>query len=187
MCVNSMSRNFDNIEVRPFSSQDEYERMLDHFYLGGETFQRGMGIDPARMPPREEWLHAVLEDHERPDEKKTRVWLAWYCDGEAVGHSSVNCIRIGQDAFVHLHLWKSDRRRAGLGTEFVRRSVNYFFERLRLALIYSEPYAENPAPNRVFQKLGFTLAKRYRTTPGVICFEQEVNRWELQRNSRQAQ
>ena len=38
-------------------------------------------------------------------------------------------------------------------------------------------YAENPGPNRTLAKLGFRLIKRYRTVPGIINFEQEVNRY----------
>jgi hypothetical protein len=43
--------------------------------------------------------------------------------------------------------------------------------------MYCEPYADNPAPNRVLVKTGFRFIARYRTTPGVINFEQEVNRY----------
>jgi hypothetical protein len=34
-------------------------------------------------------------------------------------------------------------------------------------------------------KAGFRFIKRYRTTPGLISFEQDVNRYELDRQSAQ--
>ena len=70
---------------------------------------------------------------------------------------------------------------SGLGTEFVRRSAAFYFERFNLQKLVCEPWAENPAPNRVLEKLGFAFVRRYRTIPGVIAFEQEVNRYELRR------
>jgi RimJ/RimL family protein N-acetyltransferase len=59
--------------------------------------------------------------------------------------------------------------------------VNYFFRNPGLKKLYCEPYAENPAPNKVLSKLGFTFVKTYQTVPGKTCFEQYVNRWELLR------
>jgi [ribosomal protein S5]-alanine N-acetyltransferase len=72
-------------------------------------------------------------------------------------------------------------RRAGLGTEFVRRSANFYFERFNLQKLVCEPSAENPAPHRVLEKLGFRFVRQYRTIPGVIAYEQDVNRYELKR------
>jgi hypothetical protein len=40
----------------------------------------------------------------------------------------------------------------------------------------------NPGPNRLLQKLGFTIAKAYRTIPSVINVEHEVNRYEITPN-----
>ena len=85
------------------------------------------------------------------------------------------------EACIHLHLWNSQLRRAGLGTEFVRRSATFYFERFNLQKLVCEPRAENPAPNRVLEKLGFAFVRRHRTTPGVIAYEQDVNRYELRR------
>jgi len=61
----------------------------------------------------------------------------------------------------------------------VRKSANFYFDRFQLKKLLCEPWAENHAPNRVLEKLGFTLVKRYKTIPGVIAYEQEVNHYEL--------
>ena len=63
----------------------------------------------------------------------------------------------------------------------MRRSANFYFERFNLKKLVCEPWAENLAPNRVLEKLGFAFVRRYRTTPGVIAYEQDVNRYELRR------
>jgi RimJ/RimL family protein N-acetyltransferase len=45
--------------------------------------------------------------------------------------------------------------------------------------LFCEPFADNPAPNKVLPKLGFKFVKRYWTVPGQICPEQEVNLYVL--------
>jgi [ribosomal protein S5]-alanine N-acetyltransferase len=171
----------EEIEVRPFSSAEEYEVMLDYFYNADDPFLRGMGVDRLKLPERHKWFDALLADHDKPDEERDRFYLVWIFRGKRVGHSSINKIVPGSEAFIHLHLWNSQLRRAGLGTEFVRRSAKFYFERFNLKKLICEPWAGNPAPNRVLEKLGFTFVKRYRTIPGVINYEQDVNRYELRR------
>ena len=177
----------EEIEVRPFPGREEYELMLDYFYKADDPFLRGMGVDRLKLPERDKWLDALLVDHEKPDKERDRFYLVWLFRGRRVGHSSINEIVPGTEAFIHLHLWNSQLRRAGLGTEFVRRSANFYFERFNLKKLVCEPWAENRAPNRVLEKLGFAFVRRYRTTPGVIAYEQDVNRYELRRPNRTLQ
>lgn len=59
--------------------------------------------------------------------------------------------------------------------------MDIYFERFRLEKIASEPYAENGAPGRVLERLGFRHVKRYRTVPSSIANEQDVDRWEITR------
>ena len=171
----------EEIEIRPFSNRQEYELMLDYFYKADDMFLRGMGVDRLKLPQRDEWLNNLLADHEKRDEERDRFYLVWIFRGERVGHSSINKIVPGAEAYIHLHLWSSKFRRAGLGTEFLRKSAKFYFERFNLKKLVCEPWAGNPAPNRVLQKLGFTFVRRCVTTPVVIAYEQEVNRYELKR------
>jgi len=171
----------EEIEVRPFSSREEYELMVEYFYKADDSFLRGMGVDRLKLPERDKWLEALLADHEKPDSERDRFYVVWIFQGRRIGHSSINKIIPGTEAFIHLHLWNPQLRRAGLGTEFVRRSANFYFERFNLKKLVCEPWADNPAPNRVLKKIGFAFIRRYRTTPGHIAFEHDVNRYELRR------
>jgi len=92
--------------------------------------------------------------------------LAWIYDGAQIGHSGVNQIKVGEEAYFHLHLWRPDLRKAGLGIQFCRKSIALYFDRLRLQRLWCEPFAGNPAPNRTVRKLGFEFVKQYRTVPG---------------------
>lgn len=172
-----------SIDVRPFEAASEYERMIDYFVGGDEPFLRGMGVDPALLPTRAAWLEACMTDHRRPDAEKERFYLAWRHDAELVGHSSISHIEPGRVAHIHLHLWVPERRRRGLGTAFVAASMDLYFERFGLKTIASEPYADNLAPNRALERLGFSHVKRYRTVPSSIAREQDVHRWEITREA----
>ena len=168
------------IQVRPFVDRRDYERMIDYFLGASEDFLKGMGVDSGKLPEREEWLESVLLDHERDDGEKERAYLAWDYEGTAVGHSSINRIKVCEEAHIHLHLWDKSLRRAGLGIRFFQASAAEFVRLFRLKRLYSEPFAGNPAPNRVLLNSGFRFIKRYRTTPGPINFEQDVNQYVLE-------
>lgn len=168
-------QNPEDFEVRPFSVPSEYQSMIDYFVDADESFLLGMGVERSLVPTKENWLRAVLADHDRPDDKKDRLYLGWFYRGSQIGHSSVNRIRVGEEAFFHLHLWRPDLRMSGVGTYLCRHSIKIYFTRLRLKRLWCEPFAENPAPNRTLPKLGFDFIQRYRTVPGAINFEQDVN------------
>jgi RimJ/RimL family protein N-acetyltransferase len=169
------------LDLRPFTCRADYERMVDYFLQSDVAFLRGMGVDPARLPAREAWLGRLLPDLDRDDGEKQTYFLGWFYDETPVGHCNVNQIRYEDAAYLHLHSWHAPLRRSGLGTEFCRRAAQAFMQKFSLQRLYCEPYALNPAPNRVLSKLGFRLVKRYRTIPGLINFEQDVNQYVLER------
>ena len=175
-----MADTTTHLQVAPFSSPADYERVLDYFLGADEPYLRAMGVDPSKLPQRAAWLERLLADLTRPDVDKQTFYLGWDYQGSRVGHSNVNPLIYGDHAYVHLHLWDPALRRAGLGTEFFHRSIEVFFRRFALRRLYCEPYAENPAPNRVLTKAGFRLVKRYRTIPGLINAEQDVNRYVME-------
>ena len=113
-----------SIDVRPFTGQDEYEQMVDYFLGADDVLLRGMGVDRAKFPSRQDWLASALVDHQRPN------------------------------------------------TETEHGYFDFALRRL-----YCEPYADNPGPNRVLRRSDFRLVKRYRTVPGPLNFEQDVNQY----------
>ncbi len=167
-------------QVRPFAERRDYERMIDYFLTAEDAFLERMGVDRHRLPSRQSWLKALMLDHERANDEKERAYLAWIHHGVPVGHSSINRIRIGEEAFIHLHLWVASLRRSGLGTRYFQASVAEFMRVFGLKRLYCEPYAENPGPQAVLMHSGFRFIKRYRTIPGAINFEQDVNQYLLE-------
>jgi [ribosomal protein S5]-alanine N-acetyltransferase len=167
------------ISVRPFREQNEFERMVDYFLTADDALLFAMRIDRAKLPDRQAWLERILADQKNPDEKKARFYLAWLYSDRHVGHCSINDIKIGEDAIIHLHLYEPGLRKSGIGTEFFKRSLVFYFERFNFKKIICEPFCDNPAPNKLLIKQGFEFVKRYKTIPTPISFEQEVNRYEL--------
>jgi RimJ/RimL family protein N-acetyltransferase len=45
----------------------------------------------------------------------------------------------------------------------VKRTVDVYFDRLKLKRLFCEPHAFNTAPNRALQKAGFKYLKTYMT------------------------
>ena len=167
-----------NVLVREINKHD-VELLADYWFKSDFEHLNRMGADKEKLPPRTRMIEMLFEQIYLPLKDKTSYALIWELDGKQIGHSNVNNIIYGVEATMHLHLWKSDNRKRGLGTKLVKKSLHYYFNNLKLSKIICEPYALNQAPNKTLQKLGFDFIKRYLTIPGSINFEQQVNRWEL--------
>ena len=173
--IKSVNSSFS---VKPAEPQ-HYERIVDYFLNGDVQFLNGMGVDPKLLPSRELWLKTLNENHRKPIEQRNIFYVIWYVDGNAIGHSNINKIIFGKEAYMHLHMWIADSRGKGLGYELVKKSIPHYFNNFNLKELWCEPYALNPAPNKTLRKLGFEFIKTYETTPGLISFLQPVNRWRL--------
>ena len=176
-----ISRIMNTLSVRELSEQDI--PLITHYWLSAAPdFLTSMGVDLTKMPSQAEWEKALLEQLSQTIPVKKSYCLIWQLDGQAVGHSNINKIQIGEEAYMHLHIWETGIRQKGMGTNLVKLTLPYFFECYRLKTLYCEPYALNPAPNKTLEKVGFQFVKKYVTTPGWLNFEQPVNLWEMSRD-----
>lgn len=169
-----------NLSVRELRAGD-IDALATYWLTADRAYLQGMGVDISKMPKREEWQQMLQEQLSTPLKEKKSYALIWEVDGKAVGHSNINKIVYGREAYMHLHLWSPEVRKKGYGVPFVRLSLPYYFSNYELQTLYCEPYALNPAPNRVLERAGFRLVKEYVTTPGWINFEQPVRLWEMTR------
>ncbi|ALJ00117.1 GNAT family N-acetyltransferase [Rufibacter tibetensis] len=167
-----------SLAIREIQEQD-VEPLVQYWFDATPTFLEGMGVDLSKMPTREEWKQMLFAQIHKPLEEKNSYCLIWLADGIPVGHSNANKILFGEEAYMHLHLWKPDLRQKGIGSSFIQLTLLHFFQKLQLKRLYCEPYALNPAPNRTLEKAGFRLVKEYVTTPGWINSEQPVKRWKM--------
>jgi RimJ/RimL family protein N-acetyltransferase len=170
--------NTDRLSVRELQAPD-IAPLTDYWLNGSDAFLTGMGVDLSKMPSREQWAGMLGEQLQQPYEEKRSYCIIWLYDGKPVGHSNVNKIIFGQEAYMHLHIWDDGIRKKGLGNAFIKLTLPYFFTNLQLKKLYCEPYALNEAPNRTLEKAGFSFVREYITTPGGLNFEQPVKLWEM--------
>ena len=167
-----------SLSVRPLIITD-IPVIVEYFLDTDPKILVAMGIDLSKLPKRDEWIALLYKNFEVETKKKSFYYSIWLEDGKAIGHSNINWIKYGEEAFMHLHVWKPDQRKKGLGVKFLMQSIPYYFREFELKRIYCQPYIHNPAPNKILTKLGFEFIKKYECTPGWINFPQEVNLYEL--------
>jgi [ribosomal protein S5]-alanine N-acetyltransferase len=164
--------------TRELSHLDVHQ-ILTYWYTADEFYLRSLGADINKLPPKKAMEEMLLKQIESEYTEKSSYAIIWELDEIPIGHCNVNQIKFGKSAFMHLHLWTEALRKKGIGTKLILQSLPYFFKNLKLEILYCEPYALNPAPNKTLQKVGFEFEMKYISTPGSINFEQEVNRWKL--------
>jgi RimJ/RimL family protein N-acetyltransferase len=172
--------NTENLSVREIQEQD-IAHLISYWQNASNEFLLAMGADPAKLPDAEQLQQMLLEQISRPYVEKASYCIIWLLNDKPIGHSNVNKIIFGKEAFMHLHLWNQSSRQSGIGSKLVERTIPYFFKNLEIKTLYCEPYALNPAPNNTLKKTGFHFVKEYVTIPGYINFEQPVNLWQMTR------
>lgn len=163
--------------------KDEIGLMIRYFLDATPEFLRGMGVDRNLLPAYDTWLNKVESDFDKPMEQREFFYVIWMHEERPIGHSNINKIVFGKEAYMHLHLWKPDKRQQGIGSSLVRLSLPYYFRNFQLKELYCEPHAHNLAPNRTLERTGFQFVEEYETIPGWIQFKQPVKRWRMSRDS----
>lgn len=171
----------DRLRVRDLTLGDI---PLINAYWAGQTSEdiRRLSLDPTKIPVPAIKVDDFLKMEDVPLPERTSHRLMWELNGEAVGMNSMGNLRYGESGEIHLHMLNPQFRRSGYGHRFFAMALNDFFQRFSLKLIICQPSAENPGPNRLLQKLGFSVAKTYRTIPSPINREHLVNRYEILRD-----
>jgi RimJ/RimL family protein N-acetyltransferase len=164
-------------EMRP----EEVDLIIDYFHSSTPEHLEMLGVDPSRLPKRDDWRERLQRAYALPLERRWGLFVIWLQDDEPFGFSSCDKITFGKRANMHLHVTDPARRRQGLGTECVKRSADFYFATLKLKSLFCEPNAFNMGPNRTLPKAGFKYLKTHMTVPGPLNYRQAVTRWVLER------
>jgi RimJ/RimL family protein N-acetyltransferase len=164
------------LSVREMQISD-VPQFLRYWYDADPAYLYNLGVDLNKMPAKEEFRQMILEQLSLPIEQRRSYNIIWENQGIPVGHSNTSPTIYGKEAKMHLHIWSPSQRKKGLGIEFVKLSLHHYFEKLKLEILWCEPYASNPAPNKTLEKAGFKLVKEYTTVPGFVCYELPVKQW----------
>ncbi len=174
-------KNNKLLSVREIQNGD-IDLIANYWREADPKFLVRLGVDPNNRVTRSALQKALTEQMNMPIREKMSYTLIWEMDGEQVGHSNINKIEFGEKAYIHFHLWHSEIRQKGIGTEFIIKSLTYFFDNFNLKQLYCEPYALNFAANKTLEKIGFKFERQYKTIPGAQNFKQEVKLWKLTKN-----
>lgn len=168
------------LSVREISFAD-IDPLVSYWTHASRDFLLGMGADPDKIPDGATWRTRLEQQIAQDYPDKQAYATIWLINGQASGHCNVNNIIYGEEAYMHLHVWKPENRQKGAGVALVKGSLPFFFRHLRLKKLYCEPYSLNPGPNKTLERAGFHFIRSYKTIPGPINLEQIVNRWEISR------
>lgn len=170
--------NSSTLSVRQIQAEDIND-LADYWLKSSDEHLINMGVDLSKLPNRDHLVSMLSSQIETPIENKKSFALIWLLNGKPIGHCNVNQIVFNKYAYMHLHLWENQVRQKGLGTQLLKLSIPIFFKELQLQHLFCEPYALNPAPNKILKNIGFLFVKEHVCTPGYLNFEQSVKRWVL--------
>jgi RimJ/RimL family protein N-acetyltransferase len=159
----------------------EVDLIIDYFLNATPEYLETLGVDPTRFPPTQVWRERLHREGKLPFDQRSVVAVIWLSHDRPVGFSTSDKILYGEQANMHLHVTEPGRRHQGVGVECVRRTVDFYFEHLKLKRLFCEPNAFNVAPNRTLQKAGFKYLKTHMTVPSALNFHQAVTRWVIER------
>lgn len=165
-----------SLSVREMS-ENEIDVRINYFHGAGDDELFRLGVDPLKLPSPDKMREDYAASLGLPVHERTFLAIAWMDAENIAGFSTVDQIEFGNRARMHLHIINPDERLSGKGTQWVRHSIDYYFDHLKLKTLICEPNAFNTAPHRTLQKAGFKFQKTYETTPGSINYKQSVTRW----------
>ena len=138
-----------------------------------------MCVDKTQLPSSSDLNARLTKLLDTPLPDRASDPLIWEVDSKAVGLTNLNAIERGKQADIHLHLFDPHSRGKGLGRRLFMMSVQKYFQRHGLAKIVCQPASANPGPTGLMRALEIPVARTYLTKPSMICFEHEVNRYEI--------
>lgn len=172
--------NTYQLSVREIQASDI--PLIARYWMNAEPdFLVAMGVDLDKMPQEHEWYQMLHKQLNTPHPHKQSWCMIWLINNVPSGHSNINKIIPGEEAYMHLHMWQNTYRNKGAGTALVKMTIPFFFETYDLKRLYCEPYAHNAAPNKTLRNAGFEFVRQEITVPGWLNFEQPVNLWVMTR------
>src|SRR5688572_4086772 len=102
------------LSVREMSLED-IEQISAYWLNANLGDLEKMGVDPEKLPSREQFHNYLTTQIELPVEKKESYCIIWLEDGIPVGHSNTRPTVFGEHAYMHLHIWNKEIRSKGAG------------------------------------------------------------------------
>lgn len=176
-----MHLDTERLSVRELRT-DDIPLIADYWEHSDLQYLISIGVDPEKITPRKTFISTLSRQLSLPKEERNAYCIIWLLDEIPIGHCNTNPTKYGNDAYMHLHIWKPELRNKGLGLAFLKKTIPLLFENLQLNVLYSQPNAANKAANRTLEKLGFDFVDELETLPESITSRQMVKKWELDKD-----
>ncbi len=158
---------------------EDIESVVDYFCNADAVRLLAMGADIRKIPIKSNWIKKHKLELAKEIKNKEYYYLIWELNNQAIGHSNINQITFSKVATMHLHMWNINNRKNGLGSEFLKMTLPYYFKNFKLEKLICEPYSKNIGPHKALEKVGFIFIKEYETVPGIVSFKQNVSLYEM--------
>lgn len=168
-----------NKTIHPLVTDDELAKVVDYFLSLSPEDDVRMGTDRKNLPKRDDWIQLLINDAKKDLHNRQFFYIGFFLNGKLIGHSNINKIQFGKEAYFHLHIWFPEYRKQRLGDFYVKEAIKYYFEHFKFKKIICEPNAINPAPQGTLLRCGFSFCRTYRTKPSMLSLEHDVNRYEI--------
>src|SRR5678816_4397964 len=95
------------LTVREIQQRD-VALIVSYWLESDPLFLQSIGVDLTKIPERGQLTAMIEEQLTQSYEEKKAYAIIWEIDGKAAGHSNVNKIIFGKEAYMHLHLWNDN-------------------------------------------------------------------------------
>src|SRR5258705_3691585 len=119
-----MSENI--LSVRELQKED-IDPITDYWLDSDPPFLEAMGVDMNKMPGRDEWREMLSEQLSQSYNEKKSYCIIWQVNSKPIGHSNINKIIFGEQAYMHLHIWYHGARKKGHGSTLIKMTLPWFF------------------------------------------------------------
>lgn len=165
------------LNVRRLRS-DEVDLVVRYLFESPASDLDRMAIDQSRLTDPEKMREDLLQTISDQGPKTNAYYLAWEVDGTSIGFSSLKDIPSDRSVGgMHLHMWTPAMRGQGFGGVLFSLSALEFYKWSGVNTIICEPSSQNPLPNRMLQKVGFSLVKTHIARSSFLSRETELNRY----------
>ncbi len=89
--------------IRPLIG-DELAQVVDYFMFLSPEDDARMGSDRKNFPTRKKWVQILIDDTQKPLQERQFYYLGLFLGDTAIGHTGINKINIGNEAYIHFHL-----------------------------------------------------------------------------------
>lgn len=162
------------ISIRLLEKSD-IQKIINYWFNKTEEELKFVGVDKNKLGTIESWTNFLEDVLNTPMDQAKAFYLIWQINNEAIGYVTLRNISQNNIADIHLHIWDKSMHTKGYGAKLFAISVVEIYKLFKFKLLLCEPKADNAAPNKMLEKIGFQKWRTYTCASASMCFPCKVN------------